>query len=429
LPVADGEVFVGREAALRQLAEALADAADGRGRVVTVSGEQGIGKTSLLRRFARVAGVPVIWGTCPEHVVAPPLWLWEQVVRAVGAYFPQRSVPRPVAELLAGTTKEVVDGSDGATLRQFEAIVHYLTGASRAAPIVVLLDQLHQADPSSLRLLAHLAESVPASRLLLAVSYRSGTAARLAETSAALARAGTTQIELTGLSTHDTQLLASALLRQDIPPDTAAGLWARTEGNPFFLRELIKLMTTEQRLAQPHTAPVPEPVREVVLRGIARLPPTAAKVLSVAAVAGRNFNIEVVADAASVQIEAAMEALDIAVATGQIVEDQQRLGWFRFTHALAAEAVYETIGRLRRAHLHGRIGAATARVGTGITEMPTAMPGTGYEFDPDTSRQNGHSHPDEQSPSRGQSAQQHRPSRMPDAWRVHGATGTGHRQD
>lgn len=371
LPVADDEIFVGREAALRQLAEALAAAADGRGRVVTVSGEQGIGKTSLLRRFTRLAGVPVIWGTCPEHVVAPPLWLWEQVVRAVGAYFPRHSVPRPVTELLAGTTKEVVNGSDGASLRQFEAIVHYLTDASRAAPLVVLLDQLHRADPSSLRLLAHLADSVPASRLLLAVSYRSGTAARLAETSAALARAGMTQIELNGLSAHDTQLLASALLRQQIPPRTAEGLWARTEGNPFFLRELIKLMTTEQRLAQPHTAPVPEPIREVVLRGIARLPPTAAKVLSVAAVAGRSFNIEIVADAASVQIEAAMEALDIAICAGQIVEDQQRLGWFRFTHALAAEAVYETIGRLRRAHLHGRIGAAAARVDAGITEMPT----------------------------------------------------------
>ncbi|MDQ3404008.1 MAG: AAA family ATPase, partial [Actinomycetota bacterium] len=311
-PVADGDVFVGREVELRQLAEALTAAATGQGRVVTVSGEPGIGKTSLLRRFAELAGVPVLWGTCPEHVAAPPLWLWEQVLRAVGTCFPQRSIPAPVVELLEGDTRQMVDGGDvaGTTLRRFEAIVHYLTDASHTAPLVVLLDHLHRADVSSLRLLAHLAESVPASRLLLAVSYESGEAAILAETLAALARAGMTRIELTGLDVQETRTLASTILHEEIGEHTAEALWARTEGNPFFLRELIKLLTSEQRVDQPHTAPVPAPVREVVLRRIARLPRTAAEVLSVAAIAGRHFDIEVVAEAASVEIEAALEALD-----------------------------------------------------------------------------------------------------------------------
>jgi DNA-binding SARP family transcriptional activator len=367
---ADGEIFVGRELELRQLSDALAAAAADRGRVVMVSGEPGSGKTSLLRRFAEQADVPVVWGTCPEHVAAPPLWLWEQVLRAVGTHFPQRPIPGPVAELLAGDTQHLVDGVDvaGATLRRFEAIVQYLTDASDSAPLVVLLDHLHRADPSSLRLLAHLAESVPASRLLLVVSYRSDQAATLAETLAALARAEMTRIELDGLSTQETQALASAVLRRDITRRTAEGLWERTEGNPFFLRELIKLLTSEQRLAAPHTAPVPAPVREVVLRRIARLPQTAAEVLSVAAVAGRHFDFEVVASAASVEVEAALEVLDTAVAAGLVVEDQQRLGWFRFTHALTAETLYETTGRLRRARLHRRIGAAAARMWTGSTE-------------------------------------------------------------
>jgi hypothetical protein len=369
-PVAGDEVFVGREAALRQLVEALAAAAAGRGRVVMVSGEPGIGKTSLLRHFAKLAGVPVLWGTCPEHVAAPPLWLWEQVLRAVGTHFPQRSIPGPVAELLDGDTQHLVDGVDvaGATLRRFEAIVHYLTDASHTAPLVVLLENLHRADPSSLRLLAHLVESEPAGRLLLVVSYRSGEAATLDETLAALARAGMTRIELNGLNIQDTQTLASAMLHQEVSERTAEGLWSRTEGNPFFLQELIELLTSEQRLDQPYPAPVPVPVREVVLRRIARLPQTAAEVLSVAAIAGRHFDIEVVAEAASVEIEAALEALDTAVAAGLIVEDQQRMGWFRFTHALAAEALYETTGRLRRARRHRQIGAAAARAWMGNTE-------------------------------------------------------------
>lgn len=367
---ADGEVFVGREAALRQLVDAMASAEAGRGRVVTVTGEPGIGKTSLLRRFSRSSSVPVIWGTCPEHVAAPPLWLWEQVLREMGTRFPQHPVPGLVAELLDGDAQQLVDGAEvaGATLRRFEAIVHYLTEASRSTPLVVLLDNLHRADPTSLRLLAHLAESVPASRLLLAVSYRSGEVATLAETLAALARAGMTRVELDGLNPQDTQALASALLHQEVGKRTAEALWARTEGNPFFLRELIKVLAGEERLDRPHTASVPVPVREVVLRRIARLPETAARLLSVAAVAGRDFDIEVVAEAASVEIEAALEVLDTAVEAGEVVEDQERLGWFRFSHALAAEALYETTGRLRRARLHRQVGAAAVRAWAGNPE-------------------------------------------------------------
>ena len=365
-PVGDAEVFVGREVALRQLVEALPAAEDGRGRVVTVSGEPGIGKTSLLRRFARLAGVPVLWGTCPEHVAAPPLWPWQQVLDTLAARCPERPIPGPVAELLDRDTQQLSDDvdDDPATLRRFEAIVHYLTGASHTTPLVVVLDHLHRADLSSLRLLAHLTESVPASRLLVAVSYRSGEA-NLAETSAALARVEMTRIALGGLNVQDAQSMASAMLHREVGRHTAQGLWDRTEGNPFFLREFIKVLTSEQRLDEPRTAPIPVPVREVVLRRVAQLPQTAVEVLTVAAIAGRHFEIDVVAEAASVGIDAALEALDAAVAVGLIGEDQQRLGWFRFTHALTAEALCESTGRLRRAHLQGRIGTAAARAWTG----------------------------------------------------------------
>lgn len=357
----DGETFVGREPELRELTEASAAAAAGRGRVVTVSGEPGIGKTHLLRRFAGLTDVPVLWGTCPEHVAAPPLWPWEQVLRAAVTAFSQHPVPAPVAELVAGRTPLLAPGD---ALRQFEAIVQYLTDVSRAVPLVVVLDHLHRADPGSLRLLTHLAESVAASRLLLIASYRSGEAASLAETLPALARTRSTRIELKGLDAQDTRALANVVLRREISWQTAGGLWARTEGNPFFLRELIEHLTREQSLDQPYTAAVPVSVRDVVLRRVTRLPATVGELLSVAAVAGRHFDIEVVAEAASVEIEAALEAMDVAVAAGLIAEDQQRLGWFRFTHPVTPEVLYETTGRLRRVRRHRRIGEAAARAWT-----------------------------------------------------------------
>jgi DNA-binding SARP family transcriptional activator len=264
------EVFVGREAALQRLVDAVAAAAGTGGRAVLVAGEPGIGKTSLLRRFTELAGAPVAWGSCPEHVAAPPLWPWEQVLRAVRTHCPDRQIPGPVAELLAGDTPQLVEGLDvaGAALRRFEAIRQYLTHGPD--PLVVVLDDLHRADLASLRLLAHLADTITASRLLLVASYRCYESAVVAETLAALARAGVLRIELTGLDAENTQALVSAVTGREVSTHTAERLWARTEGNPFFLRELIGLLISEHRLDQPDTAPVPVPVREVVLRRVTR---------------------------------------------------------------------------------------------------------------------------------------------------------------
>ncbi len=213
--------------------------------------------------------------------------------------------------------------------------------------MVVVLDDLHWADLASLQLLTHLADGIAASRLLLVASRRlheSGSlSATLSETLAALARAETLRIELCGLDSEEAQALVAAAAGQHISAQTATRLWARTEGNPFFLREMVELLLSEQRLDEQRLdelepIPVPGPVREVVLRRVGRLPEAAAALLSVAAAAGRHFDVEVVAEAASVEIEVALEAIDAAVAAGLVVENEHRLGWFRFTHADAAES-------------------------------------------------------------------------------------------
>ncbi|MGY1439947.1 BTAD domain-containing putative transcriptional regulator [Streptomyces reniochalinae] len=362
------ETFVGREGALRQLAAVSAAAAAGQGRVLTVSGEPGIGKTSLLRRFTELAEAPVLWGSCPGHVTTPPLWPWRQVLGAAGAHCPRQPVPEPVAEVLDGSTRQPPDradaDADADTLRRFEAIVQYLTEASHVTPLVLVLDHLHRADPGSLRLLAHLAESVRASRLLVAASYRSGEAAAPAETSDALARAEITRVELTGLNVAETRALASATLRREVSGTTAEELRHRSGGNPFYLRELIRVLDGEERPSA-RTAPVPAPVREVVLGRVARLGPVADELLSVASVAGRGFAIDVVAEASSIEIGEALKAVDTIVAAGLIKEHRQRLGWYFFTHALTADVLHHRMGRSRRVHLLQRIRTAALRPRSG----------------------------------------------------------------
>jgi DNA-binding SARP family transcriptional activator len=356
------DVFAGREAAIRQLTEALAAAEACRGQVVTVSGEPGAGKTSLLRRFAERSGVPVLWGTCAEHIGAPPLSLWEQVLRAADAAFPHRPAPGPAADLRNATARQPTAGPQaGGSTRLFDAISRHLTALSGTGALVVMLDHVHRADPASLRMLVHLAKSVPRSRLLLIASYRSDEAPALAATLAELSGAQPTRMELRGLTPRDTRVLAGAIIGSEVSSRTAEGLCARSGGNPFLLREMIKLLAGEQRLDPSRTAPIPAPVREVVLHRVEQLPKPAAELLAAAAVAGRHFDVEVVAHVASIEIDTALSVLDSAIAAGLIDEDKQRLGWFRFTDALVAEALYETTGRMRRGRLQLRLEAAAGR--------------------------------------------------------------------
>jgi DNA-binding SARP family transcriptional activator len=393
-PVADRDVFVGREPALQRLADALAAATCGQGRVVLVVGEPGIGKTRLLRQFAQLAPAPVAWGACPEHIAAPPLWPWEKVLRAVRTHCPDRPVPDPVVELLDGPAcggDELHDVA-GAALRRFEAIAQYLT--ANDSPLVVVLDDLHWADQSSLRLLAQLADTIAASRLLVVATCRPhevGTpSGPLPATLAALARAAAVRIELTGLSSAQAHALVVAVAGQQVDAHTATTLWTRTEGNPFFLREMVELLVSEQRLDEPAAAPVPVPVRDVVLRRVNRLPPDAVAVLSVATIAGRHFCVDVVSDAAAVDVEAALEAIDAAVAAGLVAENEQRLGWFSFTHALVAEALYAATGRLRRVRMHRRIAVAAARAWAGDDERAAEIArhwSLAAELDPATAEQ------------------------------------------
>ena len=228
--------FVGRDGDLETLHQVVAEAQAGGTGVVLVDGEPGVGKTRLLQELAAAVAVPVAWGRSPDHESVPALWPWEQVLSAVAAARgPAGPVPDDVTALVSGRgDRPPAFDAEGARLRGFERVTAYL-GA--AAPLVVLLEDLHAADGASLRLLEHVADArVPG--LAMIATYRRHEASHLTSVLSRLARAGARRISLEGLGDTDVRALVTATTGVDPGPEAAADLRARTAGNPFFVAAL-----------------------------------------------------------------------------------------------------------------------------------------------------------------------------------------------
>ena len=175
--------FVGRDRELAVLAECLASALAGRSRLVLCRGEPGIGKTPLaeeLSTAADTAGARVVWGRAPEAAGAPPYWPWWQILRAVGEHVDLRALAREhrlTAELARLAPDLFPDEPDGPVtaedrFRLFDAVDRLLRLLSRDRPLLIVLDDAHWADASSLLLLQHLAQSMADQRLLVLVNHR-----------------------------------------------------------------------------------------------------------------------------------------------------------------------------------------------------------------------------------------------------------------
>ncbi|MGA4543426.1 ATP-binding protein [Uniformispora flossi] len=392
--------LVGRDAQLAALHRALDDAAAARGGVVIVSGEPGIGKTHLVAEFARRAtakGVRTVWGRCHEADPAPAFWPWTEVLRAVQS--PARagaSGPSLLGREARGRGLDLDLDPATAPLRVYEETTRHLLAVAGEQPLVVVLEDLHWADPSSLHLLQYAAEPLAHTPVLLVATLRDterreNTA--LDACLAAVARTHPVRLPLEGLGPADTRTLVSRVVGADIDDATAAAVYRRVAGNPFFTRELARLMTghtaagptrTADRVSggpasdpdgtdtcgQPGTvAPgigweIPDGVRDVVRRRLAPLPTDARTVLQAAAAFGRDFGADLLIPVAGLDLAAVADALDTATGHGLLDEVPSPPGHYRFTHALVRETVYEDLGPARRRALHGRIGTALeARLG------------------------------------------------------------------
>src|SRR5215218_5289943 len=378
---ATGPIFVGRQRELRDLAQLLGRAADGQGSLVLLGGQAGIGKTHTAEELATLArrqGMRILWGRCHEGEGAPPYWLWAEVLRSS----PAGRDPETLAAALGGHAAEISQfvpelrerlptpppaaplDPEAARFRLFEAVADLLRRAAATQPTLLVLDDLHWADKPSLMLLQFLTRQLRDTPVLVLGAYRDAEVGRrhpLNDVLASLSRERvTSRVTLQGLEAPEVARFIEAAT--GVPPGPlAAAVHARTEGNPFFVRELVRLLEAEGRLDAAEElgwSGVPSTVREVVGRARNRLSGGADHLLTHAAVIGREFDAELLGRQLAAPDDQLVEVLEEVLASGLVAEDPGQVGGYRFSHDLVREAVYGELSTIRRAAMHRQIGQA-----------------------------------------------------------------------
>ena len=370
IPARQVASFVGRDTALAVLRQALDRALTGPTQVVLVEGEPGIGKTRLATEFGRrvaSSGLVVSWGRCHDDEGAAPLWPWVQVLRAIGAT--DAGVPDYLRNALSALLPELGsptnDNLDAEVerFRLYDAVREVIEQQAAARPMMVVLDDVQWADLSSLRLLRFLAVELHQARVLVVVTFRDAEefmTASLFDTLAALQRRPDIErLRLTGLDVDDvTDFIRSATeIGDEDAAATAVEIHRRTNGNPFFVTELVRLLESERRFGSAAPAgDIPAAVGDVIRQRLRRLPDELQTVLGVAALVGRLFDVDVVAFACGLDVDRTIEVLEAALATRLVVAEGP--GRYRFAHAIVTETLYADLSPARQARLHGRVGEA-----------------------------------------------------------------------
>jgi DNA-binding SARP family transcriptional activator len=365
----------GRDNELAHLVAALDEAATAT-RVVLVEGEPGIGKTRLMEALGAVAtdrGTRLLWGRSFDGGGAPAFWPWLEPLRRLVADLPEAAVPPAVADLVATSSGADVDafpaGADRFPL--FEAVADVLVTAAGDRPLVMVLDDLQWADPASLELVAFLAGRLIDVPLLLACTVRELVLGRndaVVTALAALARPhGARRIRLRGLSHAATSALVEHVTGRAVDPHLIATVEARADGNPFFAAELARLLASEPGAPSGASGlhEIPSGVRDVLRRRLGLLPTPTGEALAVAAVIGRDLELDLLVRASGQDVDACLDALEPAVVHRLISVVPDRPATFRFAHALVREVVLDDISALRRARLHLRVADALVEASGG----------------------------------------------------------------
>jgi DNA-binding SARP family transcriptional activator/class 3 adenylate cyclase len=371
-----GGAFVGRQRELAELLGGLDDAFAGRGRLFLLGGEPGIGKSRLAEELtARAAarGARVLVGRCWEAGGAPAYWPWVQSLRTYARECDDTTLRAQLgasaAELahiipeLRGRFPNLPESlgvdSEGARFRLFDATADFLRKASESRPIVLVLDDLHAADVPSLLLLRFLARELGSTRVLLLGAYRDvdpTPGQPLTEMLMEVAREPVTRrIALGGLSEREVAQYVQRTASEIASPELVTGVYAETEGNPLFVGEIVRLLSVEgmpsESAAEARLA-IPQSTRDVIARRLSHLSAECDRMLVLASVIGREFELEPLARMGGVSEDELLDLLDEAL-TARVVSDiPDRPRHLRFAHVLIRDTLYEGLISTRRVRLH-----------------------------------------------------------------------------
>ncbi|MEU9079499.1 AAA family ATPase [Kitasatospora sp. NPDC048538] len=365
--------FVGREDVLGELRDALTRAAAGRGGLVVLTGAAGAGKTRTAEEATGHAeGFRVLWTWCPPDTAGRAFRPWSRVVGELAAddvgCGRLTAASPPLRALQAGAAPEDPAGAPPATdpeaarLRLAGDLARLLATAARSRPLLLVLDDVHAADASSLRLLLDVADAARTAPLLLLTTARDDDPAWQDRgwARAQLLRRGRS-LALGPLREADVAGLVEAATGRPPAPGALRELVRRTGGEAFFVTELVRARGPGAA-GGPDDRSAPGPpvvgVRIAVEARIAELSPPAARLLRLASVLGSPFRLDVLAEAAAVPLAAVRAALDEAAGAGLLAELTADGGTFR--HDLLREAVYGTLSPGERTTLHAAVGAVLA---------------------------------------------------------------------
>lgn len=392
-----GGLLVGRDDILARLDNAWETVRGGTRRLVLIAGEPGIGKTASAAVWSRAAfdqGALVLAGRCaPEAVISyqPFVEVLHQLLsdRAaaaeIGRLGPQaaelaRLVPDLASSLPTLPRVKAEAGTERYLL--YEAVVAGLQHIARLAPLVVVLDDLHWADAPSVGLLEHWARHPKQGPVLIIGTYRETDLSRTHQLATSLAELRRERrferVHLTGLDTEGVAEMVAHRTGVKVPAEVAAAISTETEGNPFFVEEVVAHLIENGTIGpgvpwpsadQVHLLEIPEGIREVVGRRLSRLSEGTNRTLALAAVIGREFGGELVQKLSADESERVFDHIDEAIGARILTEAPSVFGRYAFSHALIRQTLYEELNPIRRARLHRRVAEALEAEGGSPAEL------------------------------------------------------------
>jgi tetratricopeptide (TPR) repeat protein len=377
-----GAVFVGRQRELGTLLEGLDSAVAGRGRLILIGGEPGIGKSRLadeLAGMARDRGIGVLWGRGWEDAGAPAYWPWVQALRtqlrmespeAIRAQLGAGAAD--VAQMLPELRTIIPDlpprssDSDTARFQLFDSAAAFLRNAARERGILIVIDDLQAADTPSVLFLQFLTSQLSDMRILVVGTFRDVELTPDHPLTSALAEIerepSVRVIPLRGLETGAVAEVIGATVGSTPTDRLAAAVWRATNGNPLFIGEAIRLLSSEGRLQEVGAVSelriaIPPGVHAVIARRIGYLGGPTIEALRLGSVLGPEFSLEALGRIDEIDSDRLLDVIDEAIEAGLLLPVGGARGRYHFSHDLVRETLYDELPPGRRVRLHRRIAA------------------------------------------------------------------------